>query len=107
VVLSEFNSNVYHIQGEFNHIADLMTRWSVSRIRKLEMNPHSTPDLAAEEPESLIQFVNKAQLDMTQSERDRLDMKQRKGISWLGARVYVLRSAVDVKIRLLIVAHCG
>jgi hypothetical protein len=48
-----------------------------------------------------------AQQDMTQSERDRLDLKQREGLYCVGSRRYVPRSAVDVKIRLLTGARCG
>jgi RNase H-like domain found in reverse transcriptase len=84
VVLSDFDYDVYHIQGEVNHFyhfADLMTRWSVSRIRRLAMTPLSTPEAVGEEPDYLMEKVKKAQQDMTQSERDRLDMKNRRGSS--------------------------
>jgi hypothetical protein len=107
VVLSEFDYDVYHIQGELNQFVDLMTRWSMSRIRILMVAPLSTPDVADEDPDHLIELVKMAQQDMTQSERDRLDMKQRKGLYCVGTRLYVPRSAVGVKIRLLIVARCG
>jgi Integrase zinc binding domain len=107
VVLSEFDYDIYHIQGGFNHFADLMTRWSVSRIRGLVMAPLSTPDAAGEEPDYLLELVEKPQKDMTRSEWDRVDMKQCKGLYCVGTRLYVPRSAVDVKIRLLMVAHCG
>jgi Integrase zinc binding domain len=36
-----------------------------------------------------------------------LDLKLKQGLFWMGDRVYVPRSAVDVKLRLLIVAYCG
>jgi RNase H-like domain found in reverse transcriptase len=107
VVLSEFDYDIYHIQGGLNHFADLMTRWSVSRIRGLVVAPLSTPDAAGEKPDYLLELVKRAQKDMTRSEWDRLDLKQSKGLYCVGTRVYVPRSAVDVKIRLLIAAHCG
>jgi RNase H-like domain found in reverse transcriptase len=107
VVLSEFDYDVYHVQGKLKHFADLMTRWSVSRIRRLMVAPLSTPDAADEDPDYLMELVKKAQQDMTQSERARLDMKQRGGLYYVDTRLFVPRSAVDVKIRLLIVAHCG
>jgi hypothetical protein len=79
----------------------------VSRIRRLVVAPLSTPDAAGEEPDFLLELVKKAQKDMTRSEWDRLDMRQCKGLHCVGTSLYVPRSAVDVKIRLLIVAHCG
>jgi hypothetical protein len=96
-VLSEVDYDVYHILGELNHFIDLMTRWLVSRIQRLTVAPLSTPDVADEDPNHLMELVTMAQHDMTQSERDRLDMKQRKGLCCVVTRLYVPRSALMSK----------
>jgi hypothetical protein len=104
--LSEFDCTVYHIDGELNYFADLMTRWAVSKLRRLETGLVSTPD-ADDNEQHLIDLVKASQPDLSEVEKKRLDLKLKQGLLWMGDRVYVPRSAVDVKLRLLIVAHCG
>jgi hypothetical protein len=59
-VLWEFDYDVYHIQGELNLYADLMNRWSVSRILRLMVAPLSTPDIADEDLDHLMELVKMA-----------------------------------------------
>jgi hypothetical protein len=106
VILSKFDYAVYHIDGELNYFADLMTRWGVSKRRRLVTAPVSTAD-ADDNEQHLIDLVKAGQADLREVEKKRLDLKLKQGLLRMGDRVYVPRSAVDVKMRLLLVAHCG
>jgi RNase H-like domain found in reverse transcriptase len=106
VILSEFDYAVYHIDGELNYFVDLMTRWTVSKLRRLVLAPVSTPD-ADDNEQHLIDLVKASQADLSEVEKKRLDLKLKQGLLWMGDRVYVPLSAMDIKLRLLIVAHCG
>jgi hypothetical protein len=106
VILSEFDYAVYHIDGELNYFADLMTRWAVSKLRRLVTAPVSTPD-ADDNEQHHIDLVKASQADLSEVEKKRMDLKLNQGLLWMGDRVYVPRSAVDVKLRQINVAHCG
>jgi RNase H-like domain found in reverse transcriptase/Integrase zinc binding domain len=105
-ILSEFDYAAYHIDGKLNYFADLMTRWAVSKLQRQVTAPVSTPDADVNE-QQLIDLVKASQADLSEVEKKRLDLKLKQSLLWMGDRVYVPRSAVDVKMRLLIVAHCG
>jgi hypothetical protein len=77
VILSEFDYAVPHIDGELNYFADLMTRWAVSKLRRLVTAPVSTPD-ADDNEQHLIDLVRKSQADLSEVQRKRLDLKPKK-----------------------------
>jgi RNase H-like domain found in reverse transcriptase/Integrase zinc binding domain len=106
IILSEFDYVVYHIVVEANYFADLMTRWAATRNMRLAMAPLLTPEPDVNESH-LFELVEAPQSDMAAAEKRRPELMRHEGLYRQAGRVYVPRSAVDVKLRLLIVTHCG
>lgn len=110
VQFNEYEYMLYHLEGSRNVWSDLMTRWGASKtnLRRLAWAPIWS-ELDEWNAESFLTDVRKAQESMSIEENANKDVKFDHSTNlWRrGGSVLVPQKALELKVRILVVAHTG
>lgn len=108
VKLSIYSYTCYHIKGEENVWADLLTRWSVPQmtIRRLVHIPELPTPCTEEFEWPTPSKIAEVQAEHTSSRTDELTQHEDLW-TFPDGRIWIPEDASDLQLRLCIIAHCG
>ena len=93
--------------GELNYFPDLMKRWgATSKVRRLYV---PTPNVESQtfDRDAILEKIREAQKGMPPAEATMLTADTTHGCLSRDGKIYVPKSAKQIKIDLLIMSHCG
>ena len=107
LILSQFEYIVSHVPGELNYFPDLMTRWgATSKVRRLYV---PTPNVESQtfERDAISEKIRQVQKATPPAEATIITVGTAHGCLGRDGKIYVSKSAKQIKFDLLIMSHCG
>ena len=109
LILSQFEYVVSYVPGELDYFPDLMTRWvAASKLRRLYV---PIPDVESQtfHKNAKLEKIRESQKAMPPAEATMRTAGRNTSHGCLSrdGKIYVPKSATQIKIDLLIMSHCG